>query len=131
MKYLLDTNICIAYLSAQDFALNNVIHRNKPNDLLLCSIVRAELLFGAQNSRLIANNLAIFNDFFERFESLPFDDKAASQYAIIKTVLKKAGTPIGPNDLLIASIALTHNLTLVTRNHREFSMVPHLKIEEW
>jgi tRNA(fMet)-specific endonuclease VapC len=45
--------------------------------------------------------------------------------------LEKSGTPIGPNDLLIGAIALAHNLTLVTRNHREFSRIAGLRFEDW
>lgn len=45
--------------------------------------------------------------------------------------LDAAGTPIGPNDLLIASIALAKSLTLVTHNTNEFSRVPRLKLEDW
>ena len=41
------------------------------------------------------------------------------------------GTVIGPNDLLIASIALASGLTLVTHNTGEFSRVPGLKLEDW
>ena len=41
------------------------------------------------------------------------------------------GTLIGPNDLMIAAIAKTHDLTLVTHNVREFSRVVGLKIEDW
>ena len=52
-------------------------------------------------------------------------------YGQVRTHLERAGTPIGPNDLMIASIALTHNLTLVTHNTREFSRVPDLRIEDW
>ena len=45
-------------------------------------------------------------------------------------VLKK-GTPIGPNDLMIAAIALAYDLTLVTHNTAEFSRVPGLRLEDW
>jgi hypothetical protein len=52
-------------------------------------------------------------------------------YAEICTNLEEQGTPIGGNDLLIAAHALTCNLTLVTANVREFSRLPHLKVENW
>lgn len=70
--------------------------------------------------------------FTERFTSLPFDDVAAEHYARIRADLARAGTPIGPNDLLlIAAIALANALTLVTHNMREFGRVVGLKIEDW
>jgi tRNA(fMet)-specific endonuclease VapC len=64
------------------------------------------------------------------YRSLPFDDAAARRYAEIRDVLETRGEVIGPNDLLIAAIALTHGLTLVT-NNREFSRVPGLTSEDW
>lgn len=39
--------------------------------------------------------------------------------------------PIGPFDGMIASVALAHNLTVLTRNVREFSRVPGLQVEDW
>jgi tRNA(fMet)-specific endonuclease VapC len=44
---------------------------------------------------------------------------------------ERAGQLIGPYDLMIAAIALTHSLTLVTHNTKEFSRVPGLKLEDW
>jgi tRNA(fMet)-specific endonuclease VapC len=64
-------------------------------------------------------------------KSLPFDDSCVDLYADIRSKLAAAGTPIGPIDTLIAAIALTHGVTLVTHNLAEFSRVPGLKIEDW
>ncbi|MFZ9735024.1 MAG: PIN domain-containing protein [Burkholderiaceae bacterium] len=49
----------------------------------------------------------------------------------IRGYLEQRGTPIGPNDLLIAASALLNHCILVTRNHREFSRVPGLVVENW
>lgn len=65
------------------------------------------------------------------FVSLPFDDQSAVIYGQIRAQLAAPGTPIGPNDLLIASIALANNLILVTHNTREFSRVEGLRLEDW
>jgi tRNA(fMet)-specific endonuclease VapC len=51
--------------------------------------------------------------------------------ALFRANLAKAGTPIGPNDLQIAAIALANELTLVTHKTREFSRVQGLKLEDW
>jgi tRNA(fMet)-specific endonuclease VapC len=69
--------------------------------------------------------------FCSRFISLPFDDYAVTSYARIRDDLAKAGTPIGPNNLLIASIALSRGLTVVTHNTREFGRVAGLMLEDW
>ncbi len=67
----------------------------------------------------------------QQFVSVPFDDSAAEEYGRIRSQLADLGTPIGPNDLLIAAIALTHGLILVTHNTTEFSRLDGLVIEDW
>ncbi|MCI5148903.1 MAG: type II toxin-antitoxin system VapC family toxin, partial [Candidatus Electrothrix sp. MAN1_4] len=63
--------------------------------------------------------------------SLPFGDEAVADYGEIRAALAKAGTPIGPNDLLIAAVAKAHDVTLVTHNVGEFSRVHGLLLEDW
>ncbi len=75
--------------------------------------------------------LARQQQFLTLFVSLPFDDVTALTYGRIRAELAANGTPIGPNDFQIAAIALTHSLTLVTHNTREFSRVSGLVIEDW
>lgn len=65
------------------------------------------------------------------FISLPLDDISALNAGKIRAQLANLGTPIGYNDLLIASIALSHDLILVTHNTKEFARVEGLKIEDW
>jgi tRNA(fMet)-specific endonuclease VapC len=129
--YLLDTNICIALLKGSDQALVERIRAMDPGDLALSSTVKAELLFGARKGSKVEQNLALLESFFSQFESLSFDDLAAEHYGQLRAVLEKKGTMIGANDLLIASVALTHGLILLTRNRKEFSRVPGLRWEEW
>lgn len=73
----------------------------------------------------------MLSEFFNEFVSLPFDGRAAEIGGQIRAQLADVGTPIGSNDLLIAAIALAHNLILVTHNTREFSRVAGLRIEDW
>ena len=75
--------------------------------------------------------MRLLDELFSGIESLDFDDEAAVRYAKIRRDLAFKGTPIGPNDLMIASIALANDLILVTHNTREFSRVATLKIEDW
>lgn len=93
--------------------------------------VKSELYFGAYNSDRKEANLALLAELFSQFESLSFDDQAADVCGQIRADLTKKGTLIGPNDLMIASIALAHDVTLVTHNVREFTRVEGLKIEDW
>lgn len=131
MTYLLDTNACIRYLNGQSENLRQQIATKKPQEIVLCSVVKAELFYGARKSNNPQRSLAKQQQFVNHFVSLPFDDKSAEEYSQIRADLEKIGTPIGPNDLLIAAIAVANDITLVTHNTREFSRVKGLEIEDW
>lgn len=70
-------------------------------------------------------------EFLDRFVSLKFDDECAVIYGEIRSKLATKVTPIGNNDLHIASITIANNLTLITHNTREFSRIDNLKLEDW
>lgn len=131
MKYLLDTNICIYFLNQRSEKLAERLGEAGTENIALCSIVKAELFYGAMKSAKPAQNLARQEAFLEIFQSLPFDDFAAQTYAEIRTNLERIGSPIGPNDLCIAAIALTNGLTLISNNIKEFKKVARLKLEDW
>lgn len=131
MKYLLDTNVCIRYLNGQSPGVREQLESTEPDDVALCSIVKAELFYGALKSARPGKNLERARRFTDRFISLPFDDLAAVEYGEIRSFLERAGTPIGPNDLLIAAIARAHDVTVVTNNVAEFARVPELDFEDW
>jgi tRNA(fMet)-specific endonuclease VapC len=77
------------------------------------------------------DNPALLDELIHGFCSFPFDGNAAYHFGRIRAELSKAGTPIGPCDLQIAAIALSHGLTLLTHNTREFSRVAGLNLEDW
>lgn len=132
MKYLLDTNACIAHLSSGGRSkVSQRLASSAAGDVVLCSVVAAELLYGAHRSANTARNLIEVNRFLSGFASFPFDDASAGIAAEIRSLLATAGTPIGPYDLLIASIARARALTLVTHNTGEFQRVPGLSIDDW
>lgn len=129
--YLLDANACIRVLNGTSPELIGRLRSHDPAEIRLCSIVKAELLYGARHSQRAAENLRLLARFFDTFTSITFDDDAAEQYGVIRSQLAQAGTPIGPNDLMIAAIALANRLTLVTHNAKEFSRVVGLRYEDW
>ena len=132
MKYLLDTNACVAHLrSGGKSKVSQKLVSSSAGDVVLCSVVVAELLYGAKRSADVARNLAEVKRFVSGFVSIPFDDPAAGAAADVRASLATSGSPIGPYDLLIASTALTHRLTLVTHNTGEFGRVPGLLVEDW
>ncbi len=131
MRYLLDTNTCIHYLNGTSEAIRRRVETTHPREMVVCAIVKAELFYGAENSQYPQANLEKQRAFLDRFVSLPFDDRAAKAYGRIRATLKKAGTPIGPNDLLIAAIAVAHDCTLVSHNTKEFKRIAELVLQDW
>ena len=93
--------------------------------------MKAELWFGAAKSRKRAQVEQTLTVFFARFRSLTFDDHAARIYGEVRADLEGKGTPIGPNDLIIAAVALAGDAVLVTHNTAEFSRVTGLRLEDW
>ncbi|MHB2018388.1 MAG: type II toxin-antitoxin system VapC family toxin [Candidatus Xenobia bacterium] len=129
--HLLDTVICIALLNGKDSDLQRRIVSMAPEDVCICSVVKGELLFGARNSAQVSRNLERLRRFFAPLQSAAFEDAAAEQYGLLRAHLSREGKLIGGNDMLIASICLAQDCTLVTRNVTEFSRVPGLRIVAW
>jgi tRNA(fMet)-specific endonuclease VapC len=103
----------------------------RPEEISVCSVVKAELFYGAAKSKHPEQSRLVQEQFLAPFHSFSFDDSAAIVYGNIRARLASIGSIIGPNDLMIASIALAHDLILVTANIREFSRVPSLRYENW
>jgi len=131
MKYLLDTNTCIRFISGRAPKLPLKFLEIDDADISVSAITKAELFYGSAKSQTPAVSRAKQDEFLSRFQSLVFDDIASDIYGAIRAKLEVRGTPIGQLDLLIASIALVHDLILVTHNVSEFSRVPGLKLEDW
>ena len=129
--WLLDTSVCVPLINRVDEQAAARLLRHPRESVRLCSVVKAELHFGAQNSSRRAENLQRVEVFCRAFESLPFDDESARRYGIVRAQLRREGRPIGGNDLMIASIAIAHSHVLVTRNVGEFSPVTGLEVERW
>ena len=131
MIYLLDTNACIVYLNRRVSSVRQRLENLSPQDVAVCSIVKAELFYGAMKSNNPERSLAKQQEFLNQFVSLPFDDQAAMIYSRIRAQLEALGTPIGAYDMQIAAIAIANNLILVTHNTREFRRVLRLRFEDW
>ena len=130
MKYMLDTNTCIFIINKIHQVRLRFINEH-PFGLAISAITEAELWFGIENSQAPEKNANILHNFLATVETLPFDTLAATVYGRVRTELKRAGTPIGERDTLIAAHAKAAQLTLVTNNTREFGRVIGLKLEDW
>lgn len=131
LKYLLDTNACIVYIRNYQSGVRRKLESLPKSEVAVCSIVKAEMFYGSMKSENPNKSLAIQQKFFNQFQSLPFNDKAALIFGKIRADLAKKGTPIGAYDLQIAAIALANDLTLITHNTKEFGRIDNLKLEDW
>ena len=96
-------------------------------------MTKGELYFGAYNSGRIQKNLERIHAFFEAPgpEILPLDDAVMNCFGKFKAELRRKGQPIGDTDLLIAGVAVSRNLKLVTHNARHFERIPGILLEDW
>jgi tRNA(fMet)-specific endonuclease VapC len=130
MKVILDTNTCICALKLQGRVAER-LREHSPDDVGVTIITVAELWFGARKSARPQATRREIDAFLAPLGVAPFDRAAAEAYADLRFALERSGRPIGERDLLIASIARTRGLTVVTHNVSEFGRVPHLATEDW
>ena len=131
MKYFLDTNICIYFLKGKNLSLKKKLLSHKPTDIKIPSIVKAELLVGAEKSERKKENFDKINRLLLPLEVIGFNDLESIEYSKIRASLEKKGEVIGPNDIITASIVKANNGVLVTNNTKEFKRVKGLKIKDW
>ncbi len=129
MSYLLDTNICSAHMkSASRLTHRFIQHMGR---LAIPSVVLAELRAGAymkaDPSRLLTQIEALLGF----VEVIDFDSSCAEEFGKVRGILHRQGISVQPIDLLIASVGIAHDLTLVTNNTADFIHIPGLRLEDW
>ncbi|MDB5730436.1 MAG: VapC toxin family domain ribonuclease [Variovorax sp.] len=128
--FLLDTNPLI-YAFRNMGRCRERIDQADPSSLHLGTISVFEIEYGLARSSNPQPMRLFLADACRRYRCLPLDEASAAAAGRLRHLLQNAGTPIGPCDLLIAGTALAHDLTVVTRNLREFLRVPGLRVEDW
>lgn len=131
MRYLLDTSACVDYLRGRHALLVQRIQTSPPQDLVLSTIVVAELRFGAEKSARRRQNHDGIDRLVDELTIVLFDEDAALHFGHIRTELQRHGTVIGPYDMLIAAHARALGVVLVTDNEEEFRRVADLQVENW
>ena len=131
MKFLLDTNICIYLIKRNHPEIFLKLIKIGFDNIFLSTISLAELEYGIANSKKSQESHVALLEFTIPFGVLDFTNSAAHCYGRIRKELKDKGQPIGELDMLIASIAMANNLTLVTNNEKEFNRISDLRIENW
>jgi tRNA(fMet)-specific endonuclease VapC len=129
----LDANVVIGCMSGRPPALAEQLERTLlREDCALSAIVLFELRYGIAKSVRARENRERLATFLELpIAILPFEPDDAEEAGDIRAALERAGTPIGPYDVLIAAQARRRRAVLVTANRREFVRVPRLRIEDW
>lgn len=131
MLYLLDTNICIYLIKKRPQEVLERFKQHSPEDVAISTVTLFELEYGAQKSQHIQRTQEALARFLTPLTLLDVDHPAATEAAVIRAKLEKNGTPIGPYDLLIAGVARSRNMILVTNNTKEFERIDHLRLENW
>jgi tRNA(fMet)-specific endonuclease VapC len=130
VSFLLDTNILSAHLRRP----SGLAHRffQYSGRLYTSSIALAELLVWARNrpdpTRILTTIDQLLHD---EVRALDFDRDCADEFARIRVQLRRHGVEVSTTDLLIASVAVVYDLTLVTHNVGDFRNVPDLRVEDW
>ena len=128
--YLLDTNI-LSYFFKRQGGVAERIYAHPPKLLYVPSVAILEIEFGLGASSAPEKHRTQLDWVLRNFSIAGLDAEAAQAAGHIRSILEKAGTPIGTYDLLIAGIALANRYIVVTQNTREFERVPGLRVENW
>jgi tRNA(fMet)-specific endonuclease VapC len=129
-RYLLDTNILSDLVRQPQGAVARRITEAGEETICTSIIVAAEIRFVAEKSGDSKLRDQV-NLILSAIEILPLESPADREYGKLRHYLARNGTPIGPNDMLIAAQALCAGLIVVTANTGECSRVPGLIVENW
>jgi tRNA(fMet)-specific endonuclease VapC len=130
MRYLLDTNTCIAVMRHHAAVLQR-LSAVVPADCAISSITTYELYTGIEKCAAPAKEQAKVDLLLATMSELVFDGPAAREAGQIRARLESEGRMIGAYDVLLAGQARSAGLTLVTANIGEFGRIPGLNWEDW
>jgi tRNA(fMet)-specific endonuclease VapC len=131
MRFMLDTDSCIALIKRKPARVLRRIMSLSPGEAGISAVTLAELRFGVAKSVQGERNRQALDEFLLPLEIADFDAGAAGSYGKVRAALETAGTPIGPLDTQIGAHALSLGAVLVTHNTREFSRISGLAVEDW
>jgi tRNA(fMet)-specific endonuclease VapC len=131
MRYLIDTDTCIAIAREKPAHVLARFQQLKPGDIGMSVVTYMELCYGARNSRVPEANFDKIARLAAVVPSIPLENSAASYYADLRVDRERTGRRIGAYDLLIAAHALALGLVLITNNTDEFSRIRGLRVENW
>jgi tRNA(fMet)-specific endonuclease VapC len=132
MAHLVDSDIMIYRLN-NDPPILALLTNLVPQGISMTVISYMEVLDGLQRVARPRAAETRFNRIFQDVPILPFDVASARRCAILRDTLTQQGKRVRPRalDLITASIAMEHGLTLVTRNTADYADIPGLMLYEW
>lgn len=129
MSFLLDSDICSAYLKSNHQVRNRVIQYG--GRLYVSVITVGELYTWALRAKASPIRSTDLVTFLELVTILNVDESVARRFGAVRATLFDAGLPRPAMDLVIAATALVHGLTMVTHNTRDYADVPGLSLADW
>ena|SRR5271157_2491613 len=129
MSFLLDTNVCSEHLRRPSGLSHRFIQH--AGRLYLPTIVLGELLAWAYRRPNPDSLLQSIADLRTEVELLVYDERSAEQFGRLRGTLRRQGIAVSVPDLMIAAVALVHDLTLVTHNTADFQRIPDLRLVDW
>ena len=131
MKYLLDTNICIYLIKKHPPEVLEKFRQHSPQEVAISIITLFELQYGVEKSQYRQRSEDALFKFIRPLNIIDQDRSSALEAANIRAQLEIKGIPVGPYDLLIAGLARSQDMILVTNNTREFERIDDLQLENW
>lgn len=129
MNFLLDTDTCSAHMRRPAKLAHRFIQYT--GQLAISSVSLAELYAGAYKHSQVNRLVALIADLLQEVQVVDFDAACAEKFGQVRGTLLQQGISVPTTDLMIASAALVHNLTLVTHNTADFQNVPGLRLDDW
>jgi tRNA(fMet)-specific endonuclease VapC len=129
MNFVLDTDICSAHMRRPAKLAHRFIQYT--GQLAMSSVTLAELYAGAYKHSQVNRLLALVTDLLQEVLVIDFDSACAEKFGQVRGTLQQQGISVPTTDLMIASAALVHNLTLVTHNTADFQNIPGLRLDDW
>jgi tRNA(fMet)-specific endonuclease VapC len=129
MSFLLDTDTCSAHMRRPARLAHRFVQYT--GRLAIPTIVLGELYVGAYNHPNPPRLLALISDLLQEVRVLDFDAACAERFGRERGALLQQGISVSRMDMMIASVALVHDLTLVTHNTADYRNIPGLRLDDW
>jgi tRNA(fMet)-specific endonuclease VapC len=129
MTFLLDTDTCSAHMRRPAQLAHRFIQYT--GQVAISAVTLAELYAGAYKHSQVNRLLVLIADLLQEVQVVDFDSACAEKFGQVRGTLLQHGISVPTTDLMIASAALVHNLTLVTHNTSDYQNIPGLRLDDW